>query len=72
MKRPAPLYNKLALALIKRKEYQEAVSVLEKAVDLEPENPVYQQNLLKVMAASAAREKAPAKKGLLSKVLGRK
>jgi len=73
-KRPAPVYNKLALALIKRKEYQEAVLVLEKAVDLEPENPVYQQNLLKVMAASAARDKAPKKKqkGLLSKVLGRK
>ena len=51
---PAPLYNKLALILVnQRKDYSQAAELLEQAVELEPSNPVFQQNLLKVVALAA-------------------
>ncbi len=63
---PAPLYNKLALILVnQRKDFTQAAELLERAVELEPHNPVYQQNLSKVMGI-----KEP-KRGLLSRLTGR-
>lgn len=53
---PAPLYNKLALILLnQRKDASRAAELLERAVELEPRNPVFQQNLLKVVSLTAAR-----------------
>lgn len=52
---PAPLYNKLALILVnQRKDYSQASELLEHAVELEPRNPVFQQNLLKVVSLAAS------------------
>ncbi|MDY7228605.1 tetratricopeptide repeat protein [Hyalangium rubrum] len=52
---PAPLYNKLALILVnQRKDFSQASELLEQAVELEPNNPVFQQNLLKVVALAAS------------------
>ncbi len=73
-KNAAPLYNKLALALVKRREFAEAVSLLEKAVAIAPEESSYQQNLYKVMGLTASLGKGDKsdKGGVLSKLLGRK
>lgn len=73
-KNAAPLYNKLALALVKRREFAEAVSLLEKAVAIAPEESSYQQNLYKVMGLTASLGKGGKsdKGGVLSKLLGRK
>ncbi|MDQ3262322.1 MAG: tetratricopeptide repeat protein [Myxococcota bacterium] len=73
-KNAAPLYNKLALALVKRREFAEAVSLLEKAVAIAPEEGSYQQNLYKVMGLTASLGKGGKsdKGGVLSKLLGRK
>jgi Type II secretion system (T2SS), protein E, N-terminal domain len=47
---PAPLYNRLAVVLLNRhRDAQQAERLLHKAIELEPENPVYRQNLLKVL-----------------------
>jgi tetratricopeptide (TPR) repeat protein len=71
---PAPLYNKLALILVnQRKDFDQAAELLERAVELEPHNPVFQQNLLKVVgivANSPGSRKEP-KRGLLSRLTGR-
>ncbi|WP_410478087.1 hypothetical protein [Myxococcus sp. MxC21-1] len=49
------LYSKLALILVhQRKDYRRAVELLERAVALEPNHPVFQQNLLKVTGLAAA------------------
>jgi hypothetical protein len=72
---PAPLYNKLALILVnQRKDYTQASELLEQAVELEPNNPVFQQNLLKVvgMAASAPGSRAKARRGVLDRLPGRR
>ncbi|WP_224365307.1 tetratricopeptide repeat protein [Hyalangium versicolor] len=51
---PAPLYNKLALILVnQRKDFMQAAELLERAVQLEPHNAVFQQNLLKITAMVA-------------------
>jgi hypothetical protein len=71
---PAPLYNKLALILVnQRKDFTQAAELLERAVELEPHNPVYQQNLLKVVgiAANAPSSRKEPKRGLLSRLTGR-
>jgi hypothetical protein len=71
---PAPLYNKLALILVnQRKDFTQAAELLEHAVELEPHNPVYQQNLLKVvgLAANAPSSRKEPKRGLLSRLTGR-
>jgi len=72
---PAPLYNKLALILIhQRKDYSEAASLLERAVELEPNNSVYQQNLLKVVglaAANSGQRKERGARGLLARLTGK-
>lgn len=48
---PAPLFNRLAIVLLNRhKDARRAQALLHKAIELEPENPVYRQNLLKVLA----------------------
>ncbi|XXF76510.1 tetratricopeptide repeat protein [Myxococcaceae bacterium GXIMD 01537] len=72
---PAPLYNKLALILVnQRKDFSEAATLLERAVELEPQNAVYQQNLLKVVGLAAAdsgshRQGRP---GLLARLTGKR
>jgi tetratricopeptide (TPR) repeat protein len=71
---PAPLYNKLALILVsQRKDYLEAAELLERAVELEPRNAVFQQNLLKVvgMAASAPDSRSKKQRGLLDRLTRR-
>jgi hypothetical protein len=57
VEKPAPLYNRLALILVdQQRDYRRAEALLQKAVNLEPGNAVYQQNLFRVvsLAASAA------------------
>jgi hypothetical protein len=70
----APLYNKLALILVsQRKDYLQATELLERAVELEPNNPVFQQNLLKVvsLAASAPGARTKKQRGLLERLTRR-
>ncbi|MBN1206776.1 MAG: tetratricopeptide repeat protein [Myxococcaceae bacterium] len=70
---PAPLYNKLALILVsQRKDFAQASELLERAVELEPANPVFQQNLLKVVSmAATAPESRKKPRGLLDRLTGR-
>ncbi|WP_224244373.1 tetratricopeptide repeat protein [Hyalangium gracile] len=71
---PAPLYNKLALILVnQRKDYLQASELLERAVELEPHNPVFQQNLLKVVGLAANTPGLHGKKprGILERITGR-
>ncbi|GEN06556.1 hypothetical protein MFU01_15930 [Myxococcus fulvus] len=71
----AALHSKLALILIhQRKDYAQAARLLERAVELEPGNTVFQQNLLKVTALSAANagERKDRKPGLLARLTGRR
>ena len=51
-----------------------AAALLERAVELEPGNPVFQQNLLKVtgLVAAAASERKQEKRGLFSRLTGRR
>lgn len=73
---PAPLYNKLALILVsQRKDYDQAAALLERAVELEPHNVVFQQNLLKVVGLTAADtgvHRARGKGGLFSRFTGKR
>lgn len=76
VKEPAALCNKLALILVnQRKDYRQAEELLNKAIELEPENAVYQQNLFKIIGMAAERKdsrgSAPSKGGggFLSKLL---
>lgn len=63
VKNPAQLYNKLALILVnQRKGYEEAEALLQKALELDPDNSVYQQNLYKVVALNAARSQSDTKR----------
>lgn len=56
---PAPLYNRLALVVIKeRRDFVMAESLLQKAVKLDPKREVYLKNL--AFAAKLARAKRPA------------
>jgi tetratricopeptide (TPR) repeat protein len=56
--RPAPLFNRLALVLAgKRRDFREAESLLKKAIALEPNDPVYAENLAKVLMAAASAKK---------------
>lgn len=51
---PGPLYNKLALILIhQRRDFRQAEELLHKALELEPENEVYEKNLYKVVTLAA-------------------
>jgi Flp pilus assembly protein TadD len=51
---PGPLYNKLALILIhQRRDFRQAEDLLHKALELEPENEVYEKNLYKVVTLAA-------------------
>ncbi|MFL5346897.1 MAG: tetratricopeptide repeat protein [Hyalangium sp.] len=72
---PAPLYNKLALILVsQRKDYLRASELLEQAVELEPHNAVFQQNLLKVVSLATSAPGGPRSKkprGLLDRITGR-
>ena len=55
-KKPAPLYNKLAIIILNQfRDHDRAEELLKKAVELEPDNAVYQQNLLKVVTLAASR-----------------
>ncbi|MCP3103304.1 tetratricopeptide repeat protein [Myxococcus sp. K15C18031901] len=71
----AALHSKLALILVhQRKDYARAARLLERAVELEPQNTVFQQNLLKVAALVAAdggarKERKP---GLLERLTGKR
>jgi Flp pilus assembly protein TadD len=59
VKEPAALCNKLALILVnQRKDYRQAEELLNKAIELEPENPVYQQNLFKIIGMAAERKES--------------
>jgi hypothetical protein len=74
----APLYNKLALILIShRRDYKEAEDLLKRALALEPENAVYQQNLYKVVGLAASKrqggtDQRGAVGGLLARLRGGK
>ncbi|MFP2934314.1 tetratricopeptide repeat protein, partial [Pyxidicoccus sp. 3LG] len=71
----AALYSKLALILVhQRKDYARAAQLLERAVELEPGNAVFQQNLLKVagLAAASAGERKEQKRGLFARLTGRR
>ncbi|WP_241757993.1 tetratricopeptide repeat protein [Myxococcus landrumensis] len=70
----AVLLSKLALILVhQRKDYAQAAKLLERAVELEPGNTVFQQNLLKVAALSAAAsgQHKARKPGLLARLTGK-
>ncbi|WP_342375633.1 hypothetical protein NVS55_30680 [Myxococcus stipitatus] len=70
----AVLLSKLALILVhQRKDYAQAARLLERAVELEPGNTVFQQNLLKVAALSAAAsgQHKARKPGLLARLTGK-
>jgi type IV pilus assembly protein PilB len=57
VKEPAALCNKLALILVnQRKDYRQAEELLNKAIELEPQNDVYQQNLFKIVSMAAERK----------------
>ncbi|AGC47522.1 GSPII_E domain/HD domain/response regulator [Myxococcus stipitatus DSM 14675] len=71
----AVLLSKLALILVhQRKDYAQAARLLERAVELEPGNTVFQQNLLKVAALSAAAsgQHKARKPGLLARLTGKR
>ncbi len=75
VKNPAALYNRLALILLhQRRDYREAEELLRQALEVEPDHPVYQQNLFKVIALAAAGSKRPERKsgGLLDRIIRRK
>jgi len=56
VKRPAPLYNRLALVLLdQRGDLRAAEELLKKACALEARNEVYQRNLYKVLGMAAVR-----------------
>lgn len=56
---PAPVYNKLALILLnQRRDYRGAEDLLRRAIDLEPENSVYEKNLGRVVNLARAAERA--------------
>ena len=74
VKEPAALYNKLALILVnQRKDFRQAEELLNKAIALDPNKPVYQQNLFKIVGMAAERRDSTGKdaggKGFLSKLL---
>ena len=51
---PAPLYNRLALVILnQRKDARQAEELIQKAIELEPENPVFKANLVKVLGYAA-------------------
>ncbi len=55
---PAPLYNRLALVVLnQRKDTREAEALLQKAIELEPENAVFQTNLIKVIEYAAVKKR---------------
>ncbi|HYV49629.1 MAG TPA: hypothetical protein VFA20_32450 [Myxococcaceae bacterium] len=59
VKEPAALCNKLALILVnQRRDYKQAEELLNKAIELEPENAVYQQNLFKIIGMAAERKES--------------
>jgi hypothetical protein len=64
VKEPAALCNKLALILVnQRKDYRQAEELLNKAIELEPENAVYQQNLFKIIGMAAERKESRGSSG---------
>lgn len=51
---PQKLFNRLALILLSQhKDYARAQRLLERAITLEPSNPIFQQNLVKVLLLKA-------------------
>ena len=75
MPETAALYNKLALILVhQRKDHARAAALLERAVELEPGNAVFQHNLLKVtgLVAVAASEPRQPGRGLFARLTGRR
>ncbi len=70
----AVLHSKLALILVnQRKDYARAVKLLERASELEPDNTLFQQSLLKVtsLAAASAGARKEQKRGLFARLTGR-
>ncbi|MFY2564433.1 hypothetical protein ACN469_42990 [Corallococcus terminator] len=70
----AALHSKLALILVhQRKDYVRAARLLERAVELEPGNTVFHQNLLKVAGlAAASAERKNHKPGLFARLTGKR
>lgn len=53
---PAPLYNRLALVLVKdRKDFSKAESLLRKAIELAPTRELYKRNLAQVLEQAKQR-----------------
>jgi len=52
---PAPLYNRLAIVVLKEhRDCARAEKLLHKALELDPENEVYKQNLMKTLSLAAS------------------
>ena len=50
----AALYNRLALVILnQRKDARQAEELIQKAIELEPHNPVFRANLVKVLGFAA-------------------
>ena len=55
---PAPLYNRLALVILnQRRDAKQAEQLIQKAIELDPENQVYRENLAKVLMFAAVGRK---------------
>ncbi|MHB8876507.1 MAG: tetratricopeptide repeat protein, partial [Myxococcaceae bacterium] len=68
-KKPGPLYNKLAVIVLnQRHDYARAEELLKKALEQEPDNAVYQQNLFKVVGLAASAEKKEPGGGFFSRL----
>ena len=51
---PAPLFNRLAIFVAKyQRDFLEAERLLNRALELEPDNAVYEENLVKVVALAS-------------------
>jgi len=54
VRNPAPLYNRLALVLVKeRRDFSRAEALLHKAVECDPQNQVYRRNHTKILSMAA-------------------
>lgn len=66
---PAPLYNRMAIVLLKEnRDCGRAESLVRKAIDLDGDNPAYTHNLYKILCLAASKDENPeVKKGIWGK-----
>jgi tetratricopeptide (TPR) repeat protein len=71
-KKPGPLYNKLAVIVLNQgKDYSRSEELLKKALEHEPDNAVYQQNLFKVVALAATSDNKKRSGGFFARLRGK-